>query len=126
MEDSRIEKPTDVLVRITTTNICGSDLHMYEGRTPLEEGKVLGHENQGEIIEVGSGASPPRLSGRSPSTQVAHPPEIGITCPARKSLAAVERANANSAASLPSPSRPAGMFATNCSRTDSSANISSV
>ena len=30
--DAKIEKPTDVLVRITTTNICGSDLHMYEGR----------------------------------------------------------------------------------------------
>ena len=31
--DATVEKPTDVLVRITTTNICGSDLHMYEGRT---------------------------------------------------------------------------------------------
>lgn len=51
--DPRIEKPTDVLVRITTTNICGSDLHMYEGRTDVEEGKVLGHENLGEVIEVG-------------------------------------------------------------------------
>jgi Zn-dependent alcohol dehydrogenase len=31
--DAKIERPTDVLVRITTTNICGSDLHMFEGRT---------------------------------------------------------------------------------------------
>ncbi|MAM56229.1 MAG: aldehyde dehydrogenase, partial [Salinicola sp.] len=31
--DAKIERPTDVLVRVTTTNICGSDLHMYEGRT---------------------------------------------------------------------------------------------
>jgi glutathione-independent formaldehyde dehydrogenase len=53
--DARIERPTDALVRITTTNICGSDLHMYEGRTDVEEGKVLGHENMGEVIEVGSG-----------------------------------------------------------------------
>ena len=52
--DARIEEPTDVLVRITSTNICGSDLHMYEGRTDVEEGKVLGHENLGEVIEVGS------------------------------------------------------------------------
>ncbi len=52
--DARIEKPTDVLVRITSTNICGSDLHMYEGRTSLESGRVLGHENLGEVIEVGS------------------------------------------------------------------------
>ena len=51
--DSKIEKPTDVLVRITTTNICGSDLHMYEGRTNVEQGKVLGHENLGQVIEVG-------------------------------------------------------------------------
>jgi glutathione-independent formaldehyde dehydrogenase len=51
--DPEIEKPTDVLVRVTTTNICGSDLHMFEGRTDVEEGKVLGHENLGEVIEVG-------------------------------------------------------------------------
>ena len=51
--DARIEKPTDVLVQITTTNICGSDLHMYEGRTNVEKGKVLGHENLGRVIEVG-------------------------------------------------------------------------
>lgn len=51
--DPKIEKPTDVLVKITTTNICGSDLHMYEGRTDVEVGKVLGHENLGEVIAVG-------------------------------------------------------------------------
>jgi glutathione-independent formaldehyde dehydrogenase len=53
VDDPRIERPTDVLVRITSTNICGSDLHMYEGRTSVEKGKVLGHENLGEVIEVG-------------------------------------------------------------------------
>jgi threonine dehydrogenase-like Zn-dependent dehydrogenase len=53
--DARIEEPTDALVRITTTNICGSDLHMYEGRTDMEPGRVLGHENVGEVIEVGPG-----------------------------------------------------------------------
>jgi threonine dehydrogenase-like Zn-dependent dehydrogenase len=52
--DAKVERPTDALIRITTTNICGSDLHMYEGRTDVEEGKVLGHENMGEVIEVGS------------------------------------------------------------------------
>ena len=41
-------------MKITTTNICGSDLHMYEGRTD-GEGKVLGHENLGEVIEIGGG-----------------------------------------------------------------------
>jgi glutathione-independent formaldehyde dehydrogenase len=53
--DAKIERPTDALVRITTTNICGSDLHMYEGRTDVEVGKVLGHENMGQVIEVGPG-----------------------------------------------------------------------
>jgi glutathione-independent formaldehyde dehydrogenase len=51
--DAKLEKSTDVLVEITTTNICGSDLHMYEGRTDVEKGKVLGHENLGKVIEVG-------------------------------------------------------------------------
>jgi Alcohol dehydrogenase GroES-like domain len=51
--DPKIEKPTDALVRITATNICGSDLHMYEGRTDFEEGRIFGHENVGEVIGVG-------------------------------------------------------------------------
>lgn len=51
--DAKIEKHTDVLISLTTTNICGSDLHMYEGRTDVEKGKILGHENMGEVIEVG-------------------------------------------------------------------------
>lgn len=51
--DARIEDPNDAIVRITTTNICGSDLHMYEGRTDVEEGKVLGHENMGVVEAVG-------------------------------------------------------------------------
>ncbi|GAA3464388.1 glutathione-independent formaldehyde dehydrogenase [Saccharothrix longispora] len=51
--DPRIEEPADAVVRITTTNICGSDLHMYEGRSAVESGKVLGHENMGIVEEVG-------------------------------------------------------------------------
>src|SRR3978361_1284024 len=62
--DAAIERPTDVLVKITTTNICGSDLHMYEGRTDVEEGKVLGHENMGEVIEVGSAVDRVKLGDR--------------------------------------------------------------
>ncbi|MCW1432044.1 alcohol dehydrogenase catalytic domain-containing protein [Novosphingobium sp. JCM 18896] len=54
IDDPKIEKQTDVIIRLTTTNICGSDLHMYEGRTSFEKGKVFGHENLGEVIEVGS------------------------------------------------------------------------
>jgi glutathione-independent formaldehyde dehydrogenase len=55
--DPKLEQPTDVIVRITSTNICGSDLHMYEGRTDVEKGKTLGHENLGEVIEVGKAVS---------------------------------------------------------------------
>jgi threonine dehydrogenase-like Zn-dependent dehydrogenase len=57
MPDPKIEAPTDVLVRITTTNICGSDLHMYEGRTDLESGRIIGHENLGEVVECGAAVS---------------------------------------------------------------------
>jgi glutathione-independent formaldehyde dehydrogenase len=64
VSDPRIERPTDALVRITTTNICGSDLHMYEGRTTVELGKVLGHENLGEVIEVGDAVVRVRVGGR--------------------------------------------------------------
>lgn len=52
--DPRIEDPQDVIIQVTTSNICGSDLHMYEGRTNVEQGKVLGHENMGVITEVGA------------------------------------------------------------------------
>ena len=53
MPDAKIEMPTDVLVKITSANICGSDLHMYEGRTDMKEGNILGHENMGKVVEVG-------------------------------------------------------------------------
>lgn len=51
--DPKIERPTDAIVKITSTNICGSDLHMYEGRTDFEQGRVFGHENLGVVQEVG-------------------------------------------------------------------------
>ena len=53
MPDAKIEEQSDVLVQITSTNICGSDLHMYDGRTDMEKGRILGHENMGKVIEVG-------------------------------------------------------------------------
>ncbi|KAL0059935.1 hypothetical protein AAF712_013282 [Marasmius tenuissimus] len=49
--------PDDVIVKVTTSCICGSDLHMYEGRTAAEPGIVFGHENMGIIDEVGSGVT---------------------------------------------------------------------
>lgn len=57
VEDPVIQAPSDVIVRITSTAICGSDLHMYEGRTDAEPGITFGHENMGIVEEVGSGVS---------------------------------------------------------------------
>jgi len=62
--DPTIQSPTDVIVRITTTNICGSDLHMYEGRTNVEQGKILGHENMGIVQEVGSATNRIKVGDR--------------------------------------------------------------
>ena len=62
--DARIEKSTDALVRITTTNICGSDLHMYEGRTDMQAGRILGHENLGEVIEIGEAVDQVKVGDR--------------------------------------------------------------
>src|SRR3954468_4713780 len=56
--DPAIEQPTDAIVRITTTAICGSDLHLYEVLGPfMEEGDILGHEPMGIVEEVGSGVT---------------------------------------------------------------------
>lgn len=55
VDDARIEDPTDVLVRISSAGICGSDLHMYEGRTAAKPGLVMGHENMGVVEAVGKG-----------------------------------------------------------------------
>jgi threonine dehydrogenase-like Zn-dependent dehydrogenase len=53
--DPRIEQPTDAIVRVTSTAICGSDLHLYGVLAPyLKEGDILGHEFMGIVEEVGS------------------------------------------------------------------------
>ena len=53
--DPKIEHPTDTIVRITSTGICGSDLHLYEVLGPLmSEGDILGHEPMGIVEEIGS------------------------------------------------------------------------
>jgi threonine dehydrogenase-like Zn-dependent dehydrogenase len=53
--DPRIEEPTDVILKITSTAICGSDLHLYDGYMPtMKSGDVIGHEPMGIVEEVGS------------------------------------------------------------------------
>lgn len=55
VEDPKIEDSRDVIVKVTSTAICGSDLHLLSGLVPtMQEGDVLGHEFMGEIVEMGS------------------------------------------------------------------------
>src|SRR4051812_329163 len=52
--DPTILNPRDAIIRVTSTAICGSDLHLYNGRFPLmEAGDILGHEFMGEVVELG-------------------------------------------------------------------------
>jgi glutathione-independent formaldehyde dehydrogenase len=62
--DPSIQSPNDAIVRITTTNICGSDLHMYEGRTSVDQGKILGHENMGIVEAVGDAVNRIKVGDR--------------------------------------------------------------
>ena len=70
--DPRIEQPTDAIIKVTSTNICGSDLHLYE--TPeafMSPGDVLGHEPMGVVLEVGS-----KVSAIKPGDRVVIPFQI--------------------------------------------------
>src|SRR5579885_1923188 len=52
--DPKILNPRDAIVKITTTCICGSDLHLYDGYIPtMEKGDIVGHEFMGEVVDVG-------------------------------------------------------------------------
>jgi threonine dehydrogenase-like Zn-dependent dehydrogenase len=63
--DPQILNTHDAIVRVTSTAICGSDLHLYNGFVPtMEKGDVLGHEFMGEIVEVGSGVKNVKVGDR--------------------------------------------------------------
>lgn len=56
--DPGIEDPRDCIIRVTSTAICGSDLHLYDGLMPtMQKGDILGHEPMGEVVEVGHAVS---------------------------------------------------------------------
>ncbi len=64
--DPKIINPRDAIIKITSTAICGSDLHLYDGFNPtMKPGDILGHEFMGEIVELGSGVKEgnPRNNG---------------------------------------------------------------
>ena len=54
VEAPKIEKQDDIIVCITSTAICGSDLHIYLGSVPTQPGFVIGHEPMGIVEEIGS------------------------------------------------------------------------
>ena len=58
VHDPTIQEPTDAIVEITSTAICGSDLHLYKPLAPfMEQGDILGHEPMGRVVAVGSEVS---------------------------------------------------------------------
>jgi threonine dehydrogenase-like Zn-dependent dehydrogenase len=60
--DPKILNPRDAIVEITSTCICGSDLHLYDGYIPtMERGDILGHEFMGRVVEVGKGIDAEKL-----------------------------------------------------------------
>ncbi|MGA5194209.1 alcohol dehydrogenase catalytic domain-containing protein [Streptomyces exfoliatus] len=72
--DPAIQEPTDVIVRITTSGLCGSDLHLYEVLGPfLDPGDVLGHEPMGVVEEVG-----PEVRRIRPGSRVVVP--FNVSC----------------------------------------------
>jgi threonine dehydrogenase-like Zn-dependent dehydrogenase len=65
VEDPSILDPRDIIIQITATAICGSDLHLYDGLMPsMQEGDILGHEPMGIVVEVGSGVKKFRKGDR--------------------------------------------------------------
>lgn len=59
-----IPGPTDALIRITTTTICGTDVHIVEGEYPVKPGLTIGHEPVGEIVALGSAVTGYRIGQR--------------------------------------------------------------
>jgi S-(hydroxymethyl)glutathione dehydrogenase / alcohol dehydrogenase len=57
VEDPRLQEPSDVILKVTSTAICGSDLHIYNGMIPQPRKMILGHEFMGIVEEVGKGVT---------------------------------------------------------------------
>src|SRR3954467_5477666 len=63
--DPVIEAPRDAIVKVTSTAICGSDLHLYDCYIPeMHKGDILGHEFMGEVVEVGKGNTKLKVGDR--------------------------------------------------------------
>ena len=88
--DPQILQPTDAVVRITSTAICGSDLHLLDGYVPtMMRGDILGHEFMGEVVEIGLRG--PHARGRRPGGRaLSHRVRRLLVMPARALLAVRE------------------------------------
>jgi threonine dehydrogenase-like Zn-dependent dehydrogenase len=92
--DPKLLNARDAIVRVTSTTICGSDLHLYNGFMPgMERGDILGHEFMGEVVEVGRG-----VSNLRPGDRVVVP--FAISCGAcgqclRENYSCCENSNPN-------------------------------
>jgi threonine dehydrogenase-like Zn-dependent dehydrogenase len=65
VSDPQILNPRDAIIRITSTAICGSDLHIYDGYIPtMMRGDILGHEFMGEVVEIGPGVTNLKVGDR--------------------------------------------------------------
>lgn len=63
--DPKILNPRDAIIKITSTAICGSDLHIYDGFIPtMEKGDILGHEFMGEVVDLGSAVKNVKIGDR--------------------------------------------------------------
>ncbi|SDG58188.1 Threonine dehydrogenase [Lentzea fradiae] len=97
VEDPKVQEPTDAVIRITRSAICGTDLHMVRGTMPdMVEGTILGHEAVGVVEEVGSA-----VRGFSPGDRVVVTSTVGCgTCSYCRAgyFAQCDTANPNGAA----------------------------
>jgi len=92
--DPRILNGRDAVVRVTSTAICGSDLHLYDGYIPtMKKGDILGHEFMGEVVEVGRDAGDLKVGDR---VVVPFPIACGHCTPCTRGLTACcENSNPN-------------------------------
>jgi threonine dehydrogenase-like Zn-dependent dehydrogenase len=108
--DPTIEAPTDAIVRITSTAICGSDLHLFDGYVPtMEKGDILGHEFMGEVVELGKAVRNLKVGDR---VVVPFPIACGECLACRRGLYSLcENSNPNAGVAEKAwGSSPAGIF----------------
>ncbi len=121
--DPIIKEPTDIVVRVTTTGICGSDLHLYEVLGPfMTPGDVLGHEPMGIVEEVGADGHP--RAGRRPGGDArSRSPAATATCATpgcrpsarrRRSASRVAAPRCSATAACTGPSRAARPSSCGC------------